>query len=207
MIESTSICDELITYFELNKQKQRQGVTLGGVDLDSKSSLDIAISPKDLLLPENKCLENYFEALFQCYTDYCVQWPFLNGFANELHIGALIFSDMKKANIFKKLYRKSYISSLHRLFAFMTYLNDVADEDGGSTVFTHYGLIQPQKGHTLIWPAEWTHAHKEVYKKFKYIITGWMHFPEHDMNFPTPQAKRIVLEAELSLGDTVNSNI
>ena len=45
----------------------------------------------------------------------------------------------------------------------MTYLNDVADEDGGSTVFTHYGLeVQPQKGHTLIWPAEWTHAHKGV---------------------------------------------
>ena len=181
MIESTSICDELITYFELNKQKQRQGVTLGGVDLDSKSSLDIAISPKDLFLPENKCLENYFEALFQCYTDYCVQWPFLNGFANELHIGRFNIQRYEKGQHFQKVHtERAGISSLHRLFAFMTYLNDVADEDGGSTVFTHYGLeVQPQKGHTLIWPAEWTHAHKGsvLLRSSKYIITGWMHFP------------------------------
>ena len=40
----------------------------------------------------------------------------------------------------------------------MTYLNDV--EDGGNTYFTHYNLrIKPEIGKTLIWPAEWTHAH------------------------------------------------
>ena len=62
----------------------------------------------------------------------------------------------------------------------MTYLNDVDNEDGGSTVFTHYDLkVQPKKGLTLIWPAEWTHAHKGelLVKSSKYIITGWMHFP------------------------------
>ena len=62
----------------------------------------------------------------------------------------------------------------------MTYLNDVSPEDGGSAIFTHYGLeLQPQKGQTLIWPAEWTHAHKGSILKgnSKYIITGWMHFP------------------------------
>ena len=34
-------------------------------------------------------------------------------------------------------------------------------------------------GKTLIWPAEWTHAHMgDVLKSgTKYIITGWMHFP------------------------------
>ena len=32
---------------------------------------------------------------------------------------------------------------------------------------------------TLIWPAEWTHAHSGEILKFgkKYIITGWMCFP------------------------------
>ena len=61
----------------------------------------------------------------------------------------------------------------------MTYLNDVSSEDGGSTIFTHYGLeFQPRKGQTLIWPAEWTHAHKGsvLTNNSKYIITGWMHF-------------------------------
>ena len=181
MIKSSSLCDELIAYFELNKSKHRQGEILGGLNLDTKNCLDISISPKDLLLPENKCIENYYEALFECYLDYIDQWPFLNGFAKELHIGPFNIQRYEKGQHFQKVHtERSGISSLHRLFAFMTYLNDVAEEDGGSTIFTHYGLkVQPQKGHTLIWPAEWTHAHKGGILKSnsKYIITGWMHFP------------------------------
>ena len=72
------------------------------------------------------------------------------------------------------------LASAHRLFAWMTYLNDVDNEEGGSTVFSHHNLeIQPKKGLTLIWPAEWTHAHKGslLRANSKYIITGWMHFP------------------------------
>jgi hypothetical protein len=58
----------------------------------------------------------------------------------------------------------------------MTYLNDL---DSGHTDFLHYDIsIKPEKGKTLIWPAEWTHAHRgqEVLEN-KYIITGWFHFP------------------------------
>ena len=61
----------------------------------------------------------------------------------------------------------------------MTYLNDVPE--GGETEFPMYGLkIKPETGKTLIWPAEWTHAHKGaiVVKGNKYIITGWMHYPD-----------------------------
>ena len=56
--------------------------------------------------------------------------------------------------------------------------NDV--EDGGETNFSHYGVrIKQEIGKTLIWPAEWTHAHtgKVLNSGVKYIITGWMHFP------------------------------
>ena len=73
---------------------------------------------------------------------------------------------------------RANIQSMHRVFAWMTYLNDV--EDGGETYFDYYDLkIKPSSGKTLIWPAEWTHAHKgEILNKgYKYIITGWMHFP------------------------------
>ena len=180
MIESSSLFDELIAYFQINKAKQKRGEAGGGVNLDTKNSLDISIFPKDLQLPENKCLKNYYEALFECYLDYIDQWPFLNGLAKELHIGRFNIQRYEKGQHFQKVHtERSGISSLHRLFAFMTYLNDVADEDGGSTVFTHYDLkVQPRKGHTLIWPAEWTHAHKGGILKgnSKYIITGWIHF-------------------------------
>ena len=39
-------------------------------------------------------------------------------------------------------------------------------------------LIKPEKGRTLIWPAEWTHAHcgEIVESNKKYIITGWFEF-------------------------------
>ena len=68
---------------------------------------------------------------------------------------------------------------MHRVFAWMTYLNDIKSENG-NTNFAHYDLkIAPEKGKTLIWPAEWTHAHSgEILKKeTKYIITGWMCLP------------------------------
>ena len=59
----------------------------------------------------------------------------------------------------------------------MTYLNDV--DDGGTTDFHYYDIkIKPEKGKTLIWPSEWTHAHSGSVLKSgeKYIITGWIHF-------------------------------
>jgi len=38
--------------------------------------------------------------------------------------------------------------------------------------------VQPRKGLTLIWPADWTHHHRGVVSptQEKYIITGWFSF-------------------------------
>ena len=71
------------------------------------------------------------------------------------------------------------MSSIHRIFAWMTYLNDV--DDGGTTDFDYYKVkVKPKMGKTLIWPAEWTHAHRGTVLKGgkKYIITGWLHFTD-----------------------------
>jgi uncharacterized membrane protein len=48
------------------------------------------------------------------------------------------------------------------------------------TTFNHYNLdVKPVTGLTLIWPAEWTHAHQGhvITKGSKYIITGWLNIP------------------------------
>ena len=39
--------------------------------------------------------------------------------------------------------------------------------------------VEPVMGKTLIWPAEWTHAHKGniVESGTKYIATGWINLP------------------------------
>jgi hypothetical protein len=181
MIEPFSICDEIITYFERNEGQQKKGISGQGVNLEIKNSIDITISPKELNRAGNEVFQSYFESLFDCYQDYVAQWPFLETFREELYIGSFNVQRYQSGQHFQNIHtERAGLGTLHRLFAWMTYLNDVDSDDGGTTVFTHYDLeIQPKKGLTLIWPAEWTHAHKGnvLRKNSKYIITGWMHFP------------------------------
>ncbi len=175
-----SLCNEIVAYYEKNKQKQCQGVTSEGLNLATKDRRDITLTPHKLNLPENEIYKIYFQSLFECYKDYNIQWPFLSGIVNDLGIGGFNIGKYEPGQHFQKIHcERSGLSTLHRLFAFMTYLNDV--EDGGSTYFNHYDLdIQPTKGLTLIWPAEWTHSHKGNVLKtgVKYIITGWLTFPK-----------------------------
>ncbi len=183
IIEPVSICDDLISYFESNKIKQKKGGTGGGINLDVKNSTDISITPKTMKLPGNEIFEEYFHKLYSCYQDYVSEWPFLATFAENLHISTFNLQRYQSGQHYQNLHtERSSLATLHRVFAWMTYLNDVDQEDGGSTLFSHYDLaIQPRKGLTLIWPAEWTHAHKGnvLRANNKYIITGWMTFPNN----------------------------
>jgi len=178
-----SISDDLIHYFESNRNKQTKGVTSAVAGLDVKDSTDIKITPNDIKLPGNEIFDEYFQSLYSCYQDYVVQWPFLATFAQDLKISSFNLQRYQGGQHFKKLHtERASLATLHRVFAWMTYLNDVDDADGGSTFFSHYDLeIQPRQGLTLIWPAEWTHAHKGNILKAnnKYIITGWMTFPNN----------------------------
>ena len=177
-LEPFSICEDLINYFELNLVKQKKGITTGGVDTNQKDSIDITIKPKEIILPGNEAFKAYFEKLFECYKNYIEEWPFLEDLAQKLEIGSFNLQRYKPGQHFKAIHTERIsIDSSHRVFAFMTYLNDV--EEGGSTYFSHYDLeIQPRKGLTLIWPAEWTHAHRGniLREGSKYIITGWINF-------------------------------
>lgn len=178
-LESSVLCDDIIQYFELNVNKQKKGRTGSGLNQGFKKSTDINIAPNEIKLPENHVFNMYLSALFTCHQDYILQWPFLGGFLNKVEIGSFNIQRYQAGEHFQQLHcERTSISTLHRILAWMTYLNDV--EDGGSTYFNHYDLeIKPRKGLTLIWPAEWTHAHKGniVNSGSKYIITGWMDLP------------------------------
>ena len=180
LLDSKDICDDLIDYFESNEQKQKQGVTGGGEHLETKNSVDITIAPSELGCPGNEVFKAYLAALFSCYRDYVNDWPFLKSLAKNLEIAPFNIQRYERGQHFQKVHtERSGIGTVNRVFAWMTYLNDVDAGNGGATTFTHYDLdVQPRKGLTLIWPAEWTHAHKgNVLKdKSKYVITGWMHF-------------------------------
>ena len=137
IINPLSICDELITYFESNENKQKKGVTGGGENIKGKNS-DISIWPKEIKLPGNEAFEDYFNNLFSCYKDYTAQWPFLTEFAENLEIGGFVLLRYQAGQHFQATHsERSSLSTLHRVFAWMTYLNDVGKEDGGSTFFSH----------------------------------------------------------------------
>ena len=178
IIRPKSVCDDLMDYFESNIGKQKKGVSKGGVNSETKDSVDITINPKDILIPGNEIFKVYFEKLFECHQDYIAQWPFLEGFCERYEIGSFNLQRYNPGQHFKKIHtERSSLGTLHRIFVFMTYLNDV--KDGGSTYFKHYDLeIEPKQGLTLIWPAEWTHAHRGniINSDSKYIITGWINF-------------------------------
>ena len=64
-----------------------------------------------------------------------------------------------------------------RHLVFMTYLNDVSD--CGETQFLHQDYqVHPEKGKTIIWPADWTYTHRGIpsLTETKYIVTGWFNF-------------------------------
>ncbi len=177
----SSICDQIINYYETHQGKQKQGsIGRGSIDLSTKNRMDISIFPQELSHEGNEIFNPYFETLFEFYKDYNKQWPFLASIVSTLEIGRFNIGKYSVGQHFQKLHtERAGLNSLHRLLAFMTYLNDV--ENGGSTYFSHYNLdIKPKKGLTLIWPAEWTHAHKGniINSGSKYIITGWLTFPK-----------------------------
>lgn len=67
-----------------------------------------------------------------------------------------------------------YFETVSRNLVFMTYLNDISDQ-GGSEFFHQQLEVQPEKGLTLIWPADWTHLHRGIVSETqeKLITTGW----------------------------------
>ena len=181
MMENTSICDNLIEFFECRKNAQFPGESGGIVCEEVKKSTDISIAPHDLKDGNFHEVSSYIEFLEACYLDYLEQWDFLKSTFPRMHIGPFNLRKYDEGGHFGVLHaERTSLNTLHRVLAWMTYLNDVPE--GGETEFPMFGLkIKPEKGKTLIWPAEWTHAHlgAVVKRGKKYITTGWLHFP-HD---------------------------
>ena len=178
--EDDNLCKNIIDFFENNKNLQRKGETAYGVNEKVKKSTDITIDPIDLQKKEYEIFNDYFKKLNECFLDYKKQYPFLETFLKKVHIGHFNIQKYLEGDHFAKLHsERTGLSNLHRIFAWMTYLNNV--DDGGTTDFDYFKIkVKPEIGKTLIWPAEWTHAHTGSVLKSgsKYIITGWMHFTD-----------------------------
>ena len=177
-IENDSLCEKIVSFFEENKDLQSQGAVGDGVDEKIKKSTDITIYPNNLKEEKFFLFKDYLNSLNKCYKDYRETYPFLKKFIKKVDLGYFNIQKYLPGGHFAELHsERTSLQNLHRLFAWMTYLNDV--DDGGTTDFDYFDIkVKPEKGKTLIWPAEWTHAHTGSILKSgkKYIITGWMHF-------------------------------
>ena len=180
-LSNNILFEKIIDFFEKNKNLHNQGSIDKGVNLSEKKTTDLTIDPIDLRDKNYLIFNDYFNELFNCYNDYKEQWPFLDANIQTLDIPSFNIQRYLPGDHFSKIHtERSSTSTSHRVFAWMTYLNDLDKNSGGSTKFEHFDIsFQPKKGKTLIWPAEWTHAHSgDIIKSgVKYIITGWMCFP------------------------------
>ena len=179
-IRNDDLCKQIINFFEENKILQKKGQVGNRVKETTKKTTDIAISPNDLKNDEFKCFNNYMDELHKCFIDYQHQWPFMKSMIKNIDIRTFNVQKYLKGDHFSAVHtERTNLQFSDRVFAWMTYLNNV--EDGGATNFSHYGIsVKPEIGKTLIWPAEWTHAHngRIINSGKKYIITGWMNFTQ-----------------------------
>ena len=172
-INNDQLCDNVIDFFN-ESPKKHQGKTGAAVNEDIKKSIDVTIRPSDFNLPNFIIFKEFSDLLHSHFKLYCDKWDILNEL--NLSLGSFNIQKYDTDGHFQKLHSERMdIGSMHRVFAWMIYLNNV--EDGGNTTFPYFDLtIKPEKGKLLIWPAEWTHTHcgEKVHSDVKYIMTGWI---------------------------------
>jgi hypothetical protein len=181
-LKDLSICDDLINYHK-NSENKTQGVIYssnGGADVNSniKLSIDVCTRVDDAV--KNIIFNRYFKELQTALDLYNKKYSFSNAFSK--------FSVIENINIQHYKPNEGYFAwhcergnavmpQASRHLVFMTYLNDVVD--AGQTEFYYQNLkVIPQKGKTVIWPADWTHTHRGITSptQEKYIITGWFNY-------------------------------
>ena len=175
-IENKNLFENIINFFEKNINLQNSVAIESGV---KRKTVDILIEPKNLKNEKYLIFNKYLNELHKCFLDYKSQWPFLEETLKSVDIPSFNVQKYNPGDHFSHIHCERNSRQMHRVFAWMTYLNNVESGEG-ATYFSHHDIkIKPEQGKTLIWPAEWTHAHAgEILKtQTKYIVTGWMCFP------------------------------
>jgi len=169
-MDDLSVCDHIIEYH--SKAATYPGYIANGVVNEQvKKSVDTTLDPR------SEAFMAYTPTLLQCFELYKQKYPYCAKFSTWGIVEPMKVSKYRPTDGYYAWHteRTSVRSgNIGRLLVFMTYLNDVTD--GGQTEFFHQNLkIQPEKGLTLIWGADWMFTHRGVPSSTqeKYIISGW----------------------------------
>jgi prolyl 4-hydroxylase len=178
-IQDLSVCDDLIKIHTHNKDKFN-GTT--GVDrkLDYKlkKSTETLYTIDDFI--KNESGVKYIKELQNIVNKYIDRYEFSAKTSRWTITQNIKIQFYNKNEGYFRWHTErdsAHQDCVDRHLVFMTYLNDVNDD--GETEFYYQNLkIKPQKGKTVIWPADWTHTHRGITSptQEKYIITGWFNF-------------------------------
>jgi len=168
-LEDTSICDKIIEWHKVTPDK---GNAL--VDKDIKDSIDCRLQCNMQLA------EEYVPLLQSCLLEYIKKYKWCDKYSPFTITDGINVQYYKPTAGYHAWHTERYMANypaVSRHLVFMTYLNNV--DDGGETEFYHQQLkVKPEKGLTLIWPADWTFTHRGITSltEEKYIVTGWYNF-------------------------------
>lgn len=175
-LKDLSVCDRLMEYYESKEDKAKPGI-IGAdsiVNENLKKCKELFISPLDPSIRE------YINALYDVCEQYKKRYKYCKtigewGIEHHIKLQKYLPDEAYYAwHTERDCARRPFVT---RHLVFLTYLNDV--NDAGETEFFYQELkVKPQKGLTLIWPADWTHTHRGVPSpsEVKYIATGWYNF-------------------------------
>lgn len=170
--DNTDICDKLIAYHQSTPDKG-PGTRGGVLDLSMKNSIDCNI--RDTVLQQE-----YHLYLEQVTNKYCELYPACTRFSPWAVVEPINIQYYEPGGGYYAWHTERTDSAMPgaaRTLVFMTYLNTVTD--GGETEWFHQKLkIRPERGLTVIWPADWCFAHRGITSttQEKYIVTGWFSY-------------------------------
>tara|TARA_R100001082_G_scaffold79519_1_gene46840 strand:- start:39 stop:665 length:627 start_codon:yes stop_codon:yes gene_type:complete len=182
-------CQSLIDIFEsLNEYHEEGKIGDNRVDYNLKKCIEILFRFYDDFkihpCPPRTIFEemrvpvytevNFVNCIVESFMKYAQEYSFIDILPKTQVYQGFKIQKYNPGECYSQLHCESMGSQLHRVLAWMIYLNDVTE--GGETEFPSQDKkFQPRCGDVLFWPAHFTHPHRGIASKtqVKYIVTGW----------------------------------
>ena len=180
-LDNTELCNEIINFFNKDNENHKHISVLEKIKGNDQSDfIRLIVSPNRVKEENLEIIKKYIENLMLSYQQFLNDWDFFQKW-DRIYLGD-IFIDKFLLSGHNKRYHcdRDSIDNSHKMLSWITFLNDL-DDDEGLLSFKYLNIdIKPKKGLTLIWPSDWTHTYNEgqIKKNEKYVIRGNIHYPD-----------------------------
>ena len=177
--ERLDIIEDITLYYNEHTHMAEEGKTSHFiVNKDVKHSFDLPLLDPDVF-------NNYMQNIVTpCMDTYIKETRCLENICGIAHMESVNIQRYPPGGGYPAWHcERSTITlpNLLRAFFWITYLNDI--DDCGETEFMYQKIkIKPERGLTLIAPAEWMFTHRGNFSntQYKTIVTSWFHFHTED---------------------------